>query len=356
MTMDIGIPKEIKDHEGRVALLPDACEQLINAGHRVFIQAGAGQLSGYPDEDYLRVGVVVIPDAAGLYAAAKLVVKVKEPVPDEFQYLRADHTLFCYLHLAAEPELTAFLCECGLTAVAFETVVTDQEQLPLLAPMSAIAGRVAVQVGTHLLHLPSGGHGVLLGGIGTTEPGRVVILGAGVAGSHAATLAAAIGADVTVFDKLPERLQVISGNAPNIRGELSEPDAVAASVAEADLVVGAVLIPGARAPKVVTAEMVKAMRAGSVIADVSVDQGGCIETTRPTSYRAPTYTVDEVIHFTVTNMPGAVPRTASQALSLAVCPYVLRLAGPEGITGDSALSRGINISNGTIVHPALRPD
>lgn len=353
--MHIGIPKENKAREGRIALLPQACGELVEAGHKVFIEAGAGILSGYPDEDYVQAGAQVLPDAAALYDIAKLIVKVKEPVDQDLQYLRADHTLFCFLHLAAYPELTTRLCDIGLTAIGFETIQTEDGRLPLLAPMSAIAGRVGAQVGTHLLHQSQGGRGILLGGVAGTEVGKVVVLGAGVAGTNAATLTAAIGADVSVFDKDPERLQVLSkaNYRGSLTGWLATPDAIAEAVATADLVIGAVLIPGAQAPRVVTAGMVKSMPAGSVIVDISVDQGGCIATTRPTSYDDPTYVVDDVIHFAVTNMPGAVPRTATQALSHAILPYVRRIASLRRLSDDPVVAGGINVQAGKIVHPAL---
>ncbi|HEX7026705.1 MAG TPA: alanine dehydrogenase [Gammaproteobacteria bacterium] len=353
--MHIGIPKENKPREGRIALLPQACSILTDEGHAVYVESGAGVMSGYSDADYERAGAQIVPDAAALYAAARLIVKVKEPIEQDLQYLRSDHTLFCFLHLAAFPELTRRLCDIGLTAVAFETVQTDDGSLPLLAPMSAIAGRVGAQVGTHLLHQSQGGRGILLGGIEGTEAGKVVVLGAGVAGTHAAMLTAAIGADVTVFDKAPERLETLSGlRLPGrLTGRLATPEAIAEAVAGADLLIGAVLIPGAAAPRVVTAEMVGSMQSGSVIVDISVDQGGCIATTRPTSYDDPTYLVDGVIHFTVANMPGAVPRTATQALSHAILPYVRRIATLPRLSDDPELERGVNVRAGKIVHPAL---
>lgn len=354
--MHIGIPKENKPREGRIALLPQACGVLVDAGHTVFIEAGAGALSGYGDADYVEAGAKILPDAATLYGVANLIVKVKEPIDRDLQYLRADHTLFCFLHLAAYPELSARLCRIGLTAIGFETIQTEDGRLPLLAPMSAIAGRVATQVGTHLLHQSQGGRGILLGGVSGTEAGKVVVLGAGVAGTHAAGLAAAIGAEVIVFDKSPERLQALSktDSLGRITGWLATTDAIADAVAKADLVIGAVLVPGAQAPRVVTAEMVKSMAAGSVIADISVDQGGCVATTRPTSYDDPTYLVDGVIHFAVTNMPGAVPRTATQALSHAILPYVRQIASLERLTDDPVVAGGINVRAGKIVHPALK--
>lgn len=345
--MKIGIPTEIKILEGRVGLIPSSCEELIAKGHQVFIQAGAGLLSGYQDSDYIEAGANIVADAAEVYQSAELIVKVKEPLEGDLKYLQAHHLVFCYLHLAANAELAKRLCDIGLTAVAFETVTDSQGQLPLLAPMSEIAGRISVQVGTHLLHQPMGGRGVLLGGVSGTEKGHVVVLGAGKAGAAAADLARCSGANVTVFDRNPQRVQEMTNSAPNVTGRMSEPDAIAETLLDADLVVGAVLLPGAHAPRVVTEEMVKTMPAGSVIVDISVDQGGCIETIHPTDYQNPTYRVHDVIHFGVTNMPGAVPRTASQALSAVITPYVHRLCEPDWDQAND-LKQGINVRAGKI--------
>lgn len=350
--MRIGIPKEIKTKEGRVALIPSAVSELTGRGHEVYVQSGAGVASGYPDQDYRRAGAQVVPDAQTLYARAQLVVKVKEPQPAEYAWLRPDHVLFSYLHLAANPELARVLAETGLTAVAFETVEEDG-RLPLLVPMSEIAGRLAVQIGANLLHSYRGGRGILLGGLPSTERGRVVILGAGVVGGNAAAVAAALGAQVTVFAPHRAALERMHALGPNVTALPSFPAFIEKAVYDADLLVGAVLVTGARTPKLVSAQMVSGMRSGAVIVDVSVDQGGCVETTRPTDYDNPTYTVGGVVHFAVTNMPGAVPRTASQALSTVLAPYVLRLASSDGLS-DPALAQGINVRGGQIVHPAVR--
>jgi len=349
--MRIGVPKEIKPLEGRVALVPEAAGELVRNGQEVFVQAGAGQLSGYPDHQYVAEGVQILPDAAALYGRAQLVVKVKEPIASEYQWLRADHCLFSYLHLAAVPELARALKQTGLTAVAFETVEV-RSHLPLLAPMSEIAGRLAIQIGAHLLHQPMGGRGVLLGGLPGAERGRVVVLGAGEAGGAAAAAAAALGAEVTVFARSRDSLARMRDLGANVTALHSYHGAIANAVRHADLLVGAVLIPGARAPHLVTRDMVKTMSPGSVIVDISIDQGGCIETIRPTDYRNPTYVAEGVIHFGVTNMPGAVPRTASQALSGAIAPYVAKLARP-GWEQDPGLRSGINVQNGEIVHSAV---
>ncbi|MFA7386158.1 MAG: alanine dehydrogenase [Thiohalobacteraceae bacterium] len=351
--MRIGVPKEIKPREGRVALIPAACADLVRAGHEVFIEAGSGLQSGFSDASYVAFGAVVQPDAERLYAAADLIVKVKEPIADDLRWLGARHTLFCYLHLAANRVLTEQLLAIGLTAIAFETV-EHQGGLPLLAPMSDIAGRLAVQIGAHLLHQPQGGKGLLLGGLAGVERGKVTVIGAGKAGSSAAAMAASVGAEVKVFDKSQERLEAMRALAPNITALYPYVDALDQAIQEADLLIGAVLIPGAKAIHVVSAAQVRKMTPGSVIVDVSVDQGGCIETTRPTSYTDPTFSVDGVVHFCVTNMPGAVPRSASHALSTALLPYVRRLAGEADWHDDAALARGVNVEAGQLIHPAVR--
>ncbi len=351
--MRIGIPREVKTLEARVGLIPAAAAELVRAGHEVFIEHGAGRLSGYDDAAYEAVGVSILSDAAALYGKAQMVVKVKEPQPQEWPLLRRDHLLFCYLHLAAEPALTEALLGIGLTGVAFETVEEANGHLPLLAPMSDIAGRIAVQAGAQLLTRPQGGKGLLLGGLPAAERGHVVVLGAGVAGGNAAAMAAAMGARVTVFDRNRDKLEAMRALGANVTALYAYADAIEQAVAEADLLVGAVLIHGARAPHLVSADMVKRMSAGSVIVDIAVDQGGCIETTRPTTYAEPTYLWEGVVHFGVTNMPGAVPRSASQALSAALIPYALRLAA-GGWEAYEPLTAGINVRAGELVYPALQ--
>ena len=349
--MKIGIPREVKTLEGRVALIPDAAGHLVRQGHTVYVQSDAGRLSGYSDKDYHKVGVEILPDAASLYGAAQLIVKVKEPQPEEFELLRADHLLFSYLHLAAEPVLTEALLKIGLTAVAFETV-TAGGQLPLLAPMSDIAGRISIQIGAHLLYQPQGGRGLLLGGLPAAERGNVVILGAGTAGGNAALMAAAMGANITVFDRNRDKLAAMRALGDNVTALYPFDTAIHEAVIDADLLVGAVLIPGARAPHLVSADTVREMRDGSVIIDISVDQGGCIETTRPTNYVNPTFVWEGVVHFGVTNMPGAVPRTASQALSAALVPYILRLT-ESNWREQPDLRAGINVEAGKLVLETL---
>ena len=351
--MRIGIPRETKTLEGRVALVPAAAGDLVRRGHEVWIEKDAGIKSGFKDSEYVSLGVKIAPDAAALYEKGELIVKVKEPIAGDLQYLRKDHLLFCYLHLAAEPKLTRQLLDIGLTGVAFETVELENGDLPLLAPMSIIAGRIGVQVGTHLLHMPMGGKGKLLGGLPSTERGTVVVFGAGAAGGNSAALAASAGANVVVFEKRQDRMEQMMALGNNVTALYPYDNVVAREVASADIVVGAVLVTGAKAPHVVTRDMIKSMEPGSVIVDISVDQGGCFETTRPTTWKEPTYVEEGVIHFAVTNMPGAVPQTSSQAICAAILPWVNKLA--SGNWRDSVpLMRGINIEGGRLVHPALQ--
>jgi alanine dehydrogenase len=333
-------------------LVPEACGELVRAGHRVAVEQGAGMASGFPDRAYRDQGVEMLADAAAVYDFAELLVKVKEPVGPELDMLQARHLLFCFLHLAALPELQQRLLEIGLTAVAFETLA-DAGGLPILAPMSDIAGRLAVQIGSNLLQRPQGGKGLLLGGLPGVPRGRVVILGAGQAGGNAALVAADLGAEVTIFDKRRERLEAMRALGPNVTALYAYQDSMDRAIATADLLIGAVLIPGARAPRLVSAAQVAGMQPGSVVVDISVDQGGCIETTRPTTYADPTYQVGGVTHLCVTNMPGAVPRSASQALSAAILPYLLPLAAGE-LESNGVLRAGINVKAGALVHPALQ--
>jgi alanine dehydrogenase len=350
--MRVGIPRETKPHEGRVALVPAACAELVRIGNDVYVEHDAGLRSGFEDGDYGAAGAHVCADAAELYARAELVVKVKEPIETDLAHLRAEHVLFCYLHLAANRELAKRLREIGLTAVAFETVQVGNT-LPLLAPMSEIAGRLSVQVATHLLHQPQGGSGIMLGGLAAAERGKVVIIGAGVAGGAAAEMAAALGANVIVFDVQRDKLARMRELGPNVTALYAFRHDIEAALDNADLLVGAVLAPGKRSPRLVTRAMVKRMRDGSVITDISVDQGGCVETTRPTTYADPVYREEGVLHFTVTNMPGAVPRTSSRALSASLISYVARLTQP-GWDSDPALQAGINVRAGQFDNPVIR--
>jgi len=351
MSIRVGVPTEIKPQEGRVALTPSGAAELVEMGARVCLQAGAGYGSGYNDDAYAAVGVNVLDAAEAVYREADILLKVKEPIGQELDMLQPRQRLFSFLHLAPNPELTKRLCEIGLTAIAFETVV-DGGNLPILQPMSEIAGRIAVQVGTHLLHTPMGGAGKLLGGVPGVGRGDVVVLGAGHAGGSAARLAAAVGAQVTVFDLNPQRLGEMQAAAPNIIARYANGEDIRNAIQYADLLIGAVLLPGAAAPRLLSRGDIATMVDGSVVVDISVDQGGCIETTRPTTYDEPTYRVDGVTHFCVTNMPGAVPRTATQALSGAMLPYLKTLLR-EDWSESAVLREAVNVENGRVVHPAL---
>lgn len=347
--MRIGVPREVQPGEGRVALVPGICQALALAGHEVRVQAGAGLPAGYPDAAYAAAGARVVADAAAAWDC-DLLVKVKDPVAAERPLLRAGQVLFCFLHLAANRALTRALCAAGTTAIAFETV-TDGPGLPILTPMSEVAGRVAVLQAAALLSRP-GGSGVVLGGAAGAARGRVVVVGAGHAGGSAVATAAALGAEVTAFDRKPERLAAMRALGPNVTALAPDADTLAACIAGADLVVGAVLLPGAAAPRVISRAMVAAMRPGSVLADIAVDQGGCAETTRPTTQTDPTYVECGVIHYAVTNIPGAAPRTATPALAAVLGPYVLRLAGGDW-RADDGLMAGLSVEGGRVVHPAL---
>lgn len=350
--MRIGVPREIKVLEGRVSLVPAAVAELLADGHEVFIEQGAGALSGYDDALYQAAGAQVLADAAAVYAQAELIVKVKEPIEADLALLRDDHVLFSFLHLAANSELTQRLQAIGLLALAFETVAEKDGRLPLLAPMSEIAGRLAGQVGTTLLHQPNGGKGLLLGGLPAAERGRVVVLGAGMAGGAAVQVVAAQGAEVVVFDKNRDRLAQMRALGNNVTALYPYQHQIEREVRQADLLIGAVLVVGEKAPHLVSADDVRDMADGSVVIDISVDQGGCIETTRPTDYAEPTFVWQGVVHFGVTNMPGAVPRSASQALSAALMPYLRSLAKPQW-RQHPALVSGINVEKGQICHASL---
>lgn len=354
--MRIGLPKEIKDQEFRVGLTPAAVQSLAQQGHSVVVQTGAGAGSGFEDGDYHAAGATLVADAATAWSQ-DMVVKVKEPQPSEYGFFRRDLILFTYLHLAAERSLTEALMQSGIEAIAYETVTAADGRLPLLTPMSVIAGRLSVQFGARYLERQQGGRGVLLGGMPGVAPGTVVILGGGVVGTEAAKMAVGLGARVQIIDLNVERLSYLE-TLFGSRVELlySGSAQIAASVPQADLLIGAVLVPGRKAPTLVSKALVATMRPGSVIIDVAVDQGGCIETLRPTSHSQPTYVEQGVVHFGVPNMPGAVPWTATQALNNATLPYVLKLArnGLDALATDSGLAAGLNVSAGQIVHPAVR--
>ena len=355
--MIVGIPTEVKTHEYRVAATPEGVRELAHAGHEIVVQAGAGVGSAITDDDYVAAGAKILPDADAVFEAAQLIVKVKEPQPEEYERFRADHVLFTYLHLAADATLTSFLVERGVRAIAYETVQTPDGKLPLLAPMSEIAGRMAPQEGAKYLERPSGGRGVLMGGASGVRPALVVVLGGGMAGWNAAEIAAGMQAEVVVVDKNVERLREIDRIwRGRIQTVMSSRLAVERLVVDADLVIGAVLVPGAKAPHLVTAEMVKEMRPGAVMVDISIDQGGCFETSHVTTHTEPTYVVDSVVHYAVGNMPGAVPRTSTYALTNVTLPYLLALAtdgADAAIRDDPELALGVNTWDGKLTNQGV---
>ena len=358
--MRVGVPKEIKSHEYRVGLTPGSVRELVHHGHQVVVESKAGEGIGCSDAAYRAVGAHVADSAAEVFATADLVVKVKEPQPSEIALLREGQVLFTYLHLAPDPEQTKGLIQSGVTAIAYETVTDPLGRLPLLAPMSEVAGRMAVQVGAHCLEKEQGGIGVLLGGVPGVPPGNVVILGGGVVGTNAARMAVGLGARVVILDKSLARLaqldELFGGRVQTAYANLNN---LEHSVLDADVVIGAVLVPGAAAPRLVSRAQVAGMRNGSVIVDVAIDQGGCIETARPTTHAQPTYVEEGVVHYCVTNMPGAVARTSAFALNNATLPFVLALAdkGWAGaLSGDPHLRAGLNVHRGQVTHAAVAHD
>ena len=355
--MIVGLPKEVKDNEYRVGLVPAGVKALTIAGHHVLVETKAGDGSGITDQEYLNAGGETVGTAEEVWSRAEMIVKVKEPIASEYGFLREGLILFTYLHLAPARELTRALLDGGVTGVAYETITNDQGHLPLLTPMSEVAGRMSIQVGATYLEKINGGRGVLLGGVPGVAPGRVTIIGGGVVGTNAAKIAVGFGASVIIIDRDLERLRYLDDIfGSSIRTLASNPYTIAESVADSDLVVGAVLVVGAAAPKLVTREMLRDMPRGSVIVDVAVDQGGCIETTKPTTHSQPTYYVENVLHYGVTNMPGAVPRTSTFALTNATMPFALRLAkygAVEAIKRDPHLKRGVNTYKGKVTYQAV---
>jgi alanine dehydrogenase len=355
--MRIGVPKEIKVHEYRVGLVPAAVRELTASGHDVLVQSGAGAGIGCSDEDYRSAGAKIAADADAVFSDSQLIVKVKEPQLAECNRLRRDQVLFTYLHLAADRAQAEALIKSQCVAIAYETVTATDGSLPLLTPMSEVAGRMAVQVGAQYLLQANGGRGILLGGVPGVAPAKVVVIGAGVAGTNAIEMAHGLRANVIAIDRSIRRLRELDVQfRGSVRTLFSTAEAIETFVADADLVVGAVLLPGAAAPKLVSSALIKRMRPGSVVVDVAIDQGGCFQTSRPTTHAAPTYVVDGVIHYCVTNMPGAVPRTSAFALNNATLPYVHALAdkGWERATAeDRGLAAGLNIVRGNVVHPAV---
>ncbi len=355
--MRVGVPKEIKNHEYRVGLTPASVAELTAAGHEVVVEALAGNGIDFSDRDYMDAGARILPNASEVFMAADMIVKVKEPQPAEIAMLQARHTLFTYLHLAPDPEQAKGLMASGATCIAYETVTSKSGALPLLKPMSEVAGRMSVQVGAHYLEKEQGGRGVLLGGVPGVAPARVAILGGGISGVNAAQMAVGMRADVTIYDINNDRLAELDMFfSSQIKTQYASRAAIAAAVERAHLVIGAVLVPGAAAPKLVTREMLKTMKRGSVLVDIAIDQGGCFETSRPTTHDDPVYIEEGVIHYCVANMPGAVARTSAFALNNATLPFVLRLAnqGAEAaMAADPHLAAGLNVSGGHIRHRAV---
>ncbi len=355
--MLIGVPKEIKTHEYRVGLVPSSVRELIHNGHQVLVQTGAGLGIGIDDKAYQAAGATIAKDAAEVFAKADMVVKVKEPQPQECKMMRPGQVLFTYLHLAPDPEQTEGLLKSGCVAIAYETVTNDRGGLPLLAPMSEVAGRMSVQVGAHCLEKEPGGSGVLLGGVPGVAAAKVVIIGGGVSGTNAARMAMGMEAHVTVIDRSLPRLKELDDQfGAKLNTIYSTVDAIEQNVVEADLVIGAVLVPGAAAPKLVTRNMIKRMRPGSVVVDIAIDQGGCFETSHPTTHSDPTFVVDGVVHYCVANMPGAVARTSTFALNNATLPFALALANKgyrKALAEDMHLRRGLNIHEGKVTYKAV---
>ncbi len=355
--MRIGVPKEIKNHEYRVGLTPASIAELVAAGHEVVVETRAGNGIDCPDAAYRKAGAEILPDAAAVFKAADMIVKVKEPQPQEIALLEPRHILFTYLHLAPDKEQALGLMKSGATCIAYETVTSRSGTLPLLKPMSEVAGRMSVQVGAHYLEKEQGGRGVLLGGVPGVSPARVAILGGGVAGVNAAQMATGMRADVTIYDINNDRLAELDMFfSSQIKTAYASRSAIANAVEKAELVIGAVLVPGAAAPKLVTREMLKTMKRGSVLVDIAIDQGGCFETSHATTFDDPVYEVDGVIHYCVANMPGAVARTSAFALNNATLPFALKIANlgaDEAMKADPHLANGLNVSNGKIRHQAV---
>jgi alanine dehydrogenase len=357
LAMLVGVPKEIKDNEFRVGIVPSTVRELTEKGHQVLVETGAGAGAGLPDSDYQAAGAVIVPDADAAFGKAELVVKVKEPLAVERKKLHKNQILFTYLHLAPDRAQTEDLLRSGVTAIAYETVIGPQGTLPLLTPMSEVAGRMAPHVGAHCLEKENGGRGVLLGGVPGVSPANVVILGGGVAGTNAALIASGMGADVVVLDRNPEALRRIAAQFNGrVRTVFSTRDVVEVLCRRADMVIATVLVPGAMAPKLITRETVKAMKPGSVIVDVAIDQGGCAETSKATTHSHPTYVVDDVVHYCVANMPGAVARTSTFALSNVTTSFVLALADKGWRTAlkeDANLRAGLNVHEGRVTYRAV---
>ena len=355
--MTIGIPKEIKNNENRVALTPAGTQELVKRGHAVFIQSSAGTGSGFSDEVYIKAGGQMIQDPAEIYSRVEMIIKVKEPVEQEYKLIRKDQLVFTYFHFASYEPLTKAMISSGAICLAYETVERLDGSLPLLIPMSEVAGRMAIQEGAKYLEKPLKGRGILLGGVPGVKPAKVLILGGGVVGTNAAKIAAGMGADVTIMDLNINRLRYLDDVMPkNVHTIVSNEYTIREMIRDTDLIIGGVLVPGAKAPKLITRDMLKDMRPGTVLVDVAVDQGGCIETCRPTTHEDPTYIIDDVVHYCVANMPGAVPYTSTLALTNATLPYAIRLASQgwkKACQESTELRNGLNVVHGEIVYKGV---
>ena len=355
--MKVGVPKEIKVLEYRVGMIPSGVKELVDEGHEVFVETNAGMGIGMTDQDYIDAGATILSTPEEVFDISELIIKVKEPQLNECRMLKTGQVLFTYLHLAADPEQAAALVKSGVTAIAYETVTADNGSLPLLTPMSAVAGRLSIQAGAYALQKANGGRGVLLGGVPGVKAGQVLIIGGGVSGAHAAEMAVGLGAQVTILDLSSDRLNELSNKfGDKVSTCVSSKELINELVIESDLVIGAVLVAGAAAPKLVTKEHVKQMRPGSVMVDISIDQGGCFETSKPTTHAEPTYIVDDVVHYCVTNMPGAVPRTSTFALTNETLPFIKSLANrgwQSALKNDQHLKNGLNVHEGSINFAAV---
>ena len=355
--MKVGVPKEIKVLEYRVGMIPSGVKELVDEGHEVFVETNAGMGIGMTDQDYIDAGATILSTPEEVFDISELIIKVKEPQLNECEMLKTGQVLFTYLHLAADPEQAAALVKSGVTAIAYETVTADNGSLPLLTPMSAVAGRLSIQAGAYALQKANGGRGVLLGGVPGVKAGQVLIIGGGVSGAHAAEMAVGLGAQVTILDLSSDRLKELSNKfSDKVSTRVSSKQLINELVVESDLVIGAVLVAGAAAPKLVTIENVKQMRPGSVMVDISIDQGGCFETSKPTTHAEPTYIVDDVVHYCVTNMPGAVPRTSTFALTNETLPFIKSLANSgwqNALKNDGHLKKGLNVHAGSINFEAV---
>ena len=354
--MIIGVPKEIKNNENRVAMTPAGVAELKHNGHTVYVQHTAGEGSGFSDDEYIAAGAQILPTIEAVYDIAEMIVKVKEPIEPEYKLIKKDQVVFTYFHFASDRKLTEAMIASRGVCIAYETVRLADHSLPLLVPMSEVAGRMSIQEGARFLEKPQGGKGILLGGVPGVPPAKVLVLGAGVVGRNAALMAVGLGADVTIADISLPPLRHVAETMPRVKTLYSSRHNIESQLPDVDLVVGSVLIPGAKAPKLITRDMLKLMRPGSVIVDVAIDQGGCFETSRPTTPSEPTYVVDGVVHYAVANIPGAVPRTSTLALTNATLPYAVRLANKgwrQACREDAALAQGVNMVDGKVTFPAV---